>query len=238
MQRKLIIQIPAYNEKDDIEKVIKQIPNSIDGINDIEIIVVNDGSTDNTLDMVKKAGVEHVVNFDINKGLGEAFKAGISYALKMKADIIVNIDADAQYCEDEIVNIIQPIVNGRASVVIGNRQLKTIKGYPIAKLAAQYIGSWLVEMCFHMRIPDATSGFRAFNRESAILLRDTLCNTYTYTIESLGILSKNDMTVVFVPVNIRYPTRETRLIRNKLYYTANFMSTLLKQYVHNITVSH
>lgn len=228
MNRKLVIIIPAYNEKDDIEHVIKRLPKSITSIDTIEVVVVNDGSTDNTLDIVSQSGIQHIISFDSNKGLGEAFKAGLAYALKINADIIVNIDADAQYLESDIEKILDPVIHGKASMAIGDRQLRTITGYPYLKLVTQDIGNKLVNSFFRINATDATSGFRAFNRETASMLQNKLKNKYTYTIESLGILAKHQLPVLFVPIEIRYPTRETRLVKSKLYYASNFFMTLLK----------
>jgi len=228
MNKKLVILIPAYNEEDDIENVIRRIPRSIEGIHTIDIVVINDGSTDNTLDVVRQSGVQHIVNFRTNKGLGKAFKAGLAYALKIDADIIVNIDADAQYLETDIDKILEPILKGQSSMIIGDRQLRTIAGYPSLKLLTQNIGNIFVKLFFHINSLDVTSGFRAFNREAAVILQKKLQNRYTYTIESLSVMAKLQIPVSFVPIHIRYPTRKTRLIKNKAYYGYNFLMTLLR----------
>ncbi len=228
MGKKLVVQIPAYNEKDDIGRVIRRIPRSIDGIDAIEVVVIDDGSTDNTLEVVKQAGVKHVIRFEQNRGLGEAFKAGMAYALDLGADIIVNMDADAQYCEADIAALVEPLLTGQADASIGDRRLSKIEQYPRYKLAAQSAGNRLAGKYFRMHVPDATSGFRAFSRRSARLLQETLKNRYTYTIESLGILSRSGLSIVFVPVSIRYPTRPTRLIKSRAYYVFNFISTVFR----------
>lgn len=237
MTQKLVIQIPVYNEKENITEVISRIPTAIGGIKDVEIIVINDGSTDNTLEIVKKMGVKNIVNFNRNKGLGEAFRVGMSRALELDADIIVNIDGDAQYRESEIYNIVDPILKKTASVVIGDRQLRTVKGYPRYKLFSQYIANKLVSICFNIKTKDVTSGFRAFSREAAQILKDNLSNSYTYTLESVCVLSKRKVPVTYTPVNIRYPTRQSRLIRSKMYYTMNFIATHIRCFFQNKKVS-
>lgn len=230
MNKKLAIQIPAFNEENTIADVIIAIPRSIAGIQDIEIIVINDGSTDNTRKIAQEAGAKHVINFPRHYGLAKAHKTGLAHALKIEADIIVNLDADFQYRPDEIPKIIKPILDGKADMVIGDRQLKRIKNYPLYKFLSQSIGNFLATIVLHNKIKDATSGFRAYTKEAAGILVKNLQNNYTATLESICILAKKKMQICFIPINIQYPTRKSRLITSKAYYAMNFLSTLFKFY--------
>lgn len=226
--KKLVIQMPAYNEENVIARAINEIPKSIEGIEKLELIVINDGSIDNTAQVAKQAGIRHIIDFDKNFGLGKAFKKGILYALNLGADIIVQTDADLQYKGDQIKMIIKPILEKKADVVIGDRQLQKIKGYPLYKLISQSIGSFLTTLFFGQKIKDVTSGFRAFTSEAADHLIKNLQNGYTSSLESVCILAKKKMRICFVPIDIRYPTRKSKLISSKLYYVKNFFSTLLR----------
>ena len=230
MSKKVFIQIPAYNEEMSIADVLKELPRSIPGFDVvIEILVINDGSTDKTVDVVKhhERGV-HILNFAANQGLGVAFRAGLEFALSHGADVIINTDGDNQYSSEQIKDIAAPILSGRADVVIGNRRLLRVAKYPKHKLISQTLGNLFISMLFLFRVRDATSGFRAFSKEAAALLVSQLENKYTYTIESLCVLLKKKMQVVFVPISISYPTRTSRLIKSKIVYVKNFVTTALK----------
>ena len=226
MSKKLFIQIPVFNEEVSIGEVLLGIPKTISGFDSTAVTVINDGSTDNTLDVVRGHGVEHIVNLAINKGLGAAFRKGLNYALANGADVIVNLDGDNQYSAQDITKIVTPILENRADVVVGNRQLRLVPGYPLYKLISQSIGNFLVYAVFHAKIDDATSGFRALNKDAARILAEKLTNDYTYTLESLCVLLRQKMRVMFIPVNIKYPTRQSRLIKSKTYYCFNFLSIL------------
>jgi glycosyltransferase involved in cell wall biosynthesis len=226
--RKLIVQIPAYNEESDIICVIRNIPHRIEEIEEIEIVVINDGSTDSTVELVEKQGIAKIINHDMHRGLGSAFRTGISYSLERHADIIVNLDADCQYDTGEIYTILRPIFEKKAGIVIGDRQLIKVKGYPLYKLISQFIANALVQIGFKIIAKDVTSGFRAFSKESAYVLQKTLKNNYTYTLESICVLARRRIPIIFVPINIRFPTRSSRLIRSKLYYVANFLMTFIR----------
>jgi glycosyltransferase involved in cell wall biosynthesis len=195
--QKLVIQIPAYNEEDNIKKAINDIPNQINGIRNIEIIVINDGSIDSTLEIAKSTGIKH-----INIG----------------ADILVNYDADLQYKGSEISDLIKPILTKKADVVIGDRQIRNIKGYPLYKLFTQKFWSSLISVLLKIEVSDATSGFRAYNRESIELLSRHLQDPYTYSAEAIFILAKNKKRIMFVPITIRPAVRESRLITSKIFY--------------------
>jgi len=225
---KLTIIICAYNEEEHIYEAIKDIPHNIEGVKQVQVVVVNDGSQDSTAEVLKRAGVRHIINFEKRRGLGSAFRAGIAYALGIESDIIVNMDADCQYRGAEIRKIIAPILEGRARVVIGDRQLIKVPRYPLYKLISQHAANILISILFKMHVRDATSGFRAFSREVSCMLKEDLKNDYTYTIESIGILARRNIDIFFMPVNIRYPTRASRLISNKPYYVINLLKTILQ----------
>lgn len=231
--KKIVVIIPAYNEQDHILDVIKSVPSCIAGIKDIEVVIINDGSTDATLEIVKKAGIRHIINFNKNLGLGKVFRKGVSHALKIGAEIIVTIDADCQYSGDEIDKIARPILEQKAGMVVGNRRLLKIEFYPFYKLIAQLMANKLVEIAFDIRSKeiDVTSGFRAYSKDSAYILKETLKNNYTHTLESICILAKKKIPITFCPIKIRYPTRESRLIKSKVYYVVNFLATLIRCYL-------
>ncbi len=228
MKKRLAVIIPALNEEDLIAHAINDIPLRIRGIGRIDIIIVNDGSTDRTGDIVRKMGIKHIVEFNKNRGLGEAFKAGISYALGLGPDVIIQTDADMQYRGDEIERVIRPILEERADAVIGDRQLKKIKGYPLYKLISQLLGSFLAGVLLRKKVKDATSGFVALTRDAAGTLADNLQNSYSYTPEMLCVFAAKRLRFFFVPINIRYPTRKSRLITSKLFYAKDFFSTLFR----------
>jgi glycosyltransferase involved in cell wall biosynthesis len=230
LPKKLVIIIPAFNEEKTIGVVLENLPKHIEGVSSIETVVLDDGSNDKTLDVVKDRGIEHVVTLQGHKGLGIVFKEGLKYACKIEADIVVNIDADNQYRGNEISELIKPILDEKADMTIGNRKLFKISGYPIYKLISQSIGNFLVSKLVNSEIKDATSGFRALTRESAEFLVKNLKGNYTYTLESICIMRKAAKVISFVPININYPTRQSRLITNKFFYVRNFFSILLKYY--------
>jgi len=224
----IFIQIPVFNEANVITRVLNEIPQTMKGFDTLKILVINDGSTDNTVDIVRHKGQVHVLDFQENQGLGVAFRRGLAYGLAHGADVIVNTDGDNQYLAEQIEKIVAPILTSQADVVIGDRQLWTIAGYPRVKSVFQSLGNLFLSLLFIYPVRDATSGFRAFSKKAAELLAQRLENDYTYTIESLCLLLKEKMRVVFVPIDIRYPTRASRLIKNKVKYIYNFVTTALK----------
>ena len=228
--KKVVIIIPAFNEEKTIGIVLDGLSKDIEGVDSIEVVVLDDGSSDRTLEIAKNKGIKHAVSLNGHTGLGRVFREGLRYACKLEADIIVNIDADNQYKGDEISKLIKPILDGKTDMAIGNRQLSRIFRYPKYKLISQSIGNFLVSKLFNAKIEDATSGFRALTRESAELLAKNLICDYTYTLESICVIRKAGRTISFVPISINYPTRQSRLITNKLYYVRTFFSILLKYY--------
>ena len=165
---KLIIQIPCYNEAETLEIALNDLPKKIEGIDEIEYLIINDGSQDNTVEVARKWGVHHVVNFKQNKGLAKGFMAGLDGCLRNGADIIVNTDADNQYCGDDIKTLIQPILDGKADMVIGERPIDETEHFSYVKKKLQHFGSWVVRKASNTDIPDAPSGFRAFSRDAAM----------------------------------------------------------------------
>ena len=180
---KLIIQIPCYNEAETLEIALNDLPRHLDGIDEIEYLIINDGSKDNTVEVAKKWGVHHVVNFTQNKGLAKGFMAGLDECLRQGADIIVNTDADNQYCAEDIVTLIKPILDGKADYVVGARPIDDTEHFSLIKKKLQHLGSWAVRKASATDIPDAPSGFRALSREAA--MRINVVNDYTYTLETI-----------------------------------------------------
>ena len=187
---KLIIQIPCYNEAETLEIALNDLPKHIDGIDEIEYLIINDGSKDNTVEVAKNWGVNYVVNFKKNKGLAKGFMAGLDACLRNGADIIVNTDADNQYCGEDIEKIIRPILNGEADIVIGERPIDQTEHFSPLKKKLQHFGSWVVRKASNSDIPDAPSGFRAYSRDAAMRLNVT--NEYTYTLEGRTYQDGND----------------------------------------------
>ena len=178
---KLIIQIPCYNEAETLEIALNDLPKHIDGIDEIEYLIINDGSKDNTVEVAKNWGVNYVVNFKKNKGLAKGFMAGLDACLRNGADIIVNTDADNQYCGEDIEKIVRPILNGEADIVIGERPIDQTEHFSPLKKKLQHFGSWVVRKASNSDIPDAPSGFRAYSRDAAMRLNVT--NEYKFFIK-------------------------------------------------------
>lgn len=180
---KLIIQIPCYNEAETLEIALNALPKHIDGIDTIEYLIINDGSKDDTVEVAKNWGVHYVVNFRRNKGLAKGFMAGLDACLRNGADIIVNTDADNQYCGDDIEKLVRPILEGKTDIVIGERPIDQTEHFSPLKKKLQHFGSWVVRKASNSDIPDAPSGFRAYSREAAMRLN--VVNEYTYTLETI-----------------------------------------------------
>lgn len=180
---KLIIQIPCLNEAQTLEIALNDLPRQIEGIDSIEYLIINDGSSDNTVEVAKKWGVHYVVSFPRNRGLARGFMAGLDACLKNGADIIVNTDADNQYCGEDIARLVEPILRGEAEVVIGERPIDETAHFSPLKKKLQHLGSYVVRKASATDIPDAPSGFRAFSRDAA--MRINVVNDYTYTLETI-----------------------------------------------------
>lgn len=223
---KLIIQIPCYNEAETLEVALNDLPKQIDGIDEIEYLIIDDGCKDNTVEVAKNWGVHHVVSFAQNKGLAKGFMAGLDASLKNGADIIVNTDADNQYCADDIPKLIQPILDHKADIVIGERPIDETEHFSWIKKKLQHFGSWVVRKASHTNIPDAPSGFRAFSREAA--MRVNVINDYTYTLETIVQAGRNRMAITSVPVRTNPELRKSRLFHSMLGYVKKSMLTILR----------
>jgi len=226
---KLIVQIPCYNEEITLPHTIGDLPRRLPGVHEIEYLVVDDGSTDRTAEVARELGVHYVVRLRQNCGLAYAFLAGLDAALKAGADVIVNTDADNQYRGEDVGRLVQPILEGRADIVVGDRGVAVLEHFSPLKRLLQRCGSWVVERAAGIPIPDATSGFRAFTREAA--LRLTVLSGYTYTLETLIQAGARQMAVVYVPVRTNPQTRQSRLIRSIPSFLALSAFTIIRFYI-------
>jgi glycosyltransferase involved in cell wall biosynthesis len=225
---KLIIQIPCLNEEDQLPVTLADLPREVPGIDVVEWLVVDDGSTDRTIEVARAHGVDHIVKLTNNKGLASAFQAGIDAALKLGADVIVNTDADNQYAAGDIAALVAPIVAGEADMVIGDRHVAEIEHFSPTKKRLQHLGSWVVRQASGTDVPDATSGFRAYNREAALGL--TVVSTFTYTLESLIQAGKSLTAVDHVRVETNPKMRESRLFTSTAGYVRRNMVAIFRIY--------
>ncbi|MCQ2520830.1 MAG: glycosyltransferase family 2 protein [Lachnospiraceae bacterium] len=223
---KLIIQIPCYNEAETLEIALNDLPKHIDGIDEIEYLIINDGSTDKTVEVAVNWGVHHVVSFSRNKGLAKGFMAGLEACLSYGADIIVNTDADNQYCGEDIETIVRPIIEGKADIVIGERPIDQTEHFSWLKKKLQHFGSWVVRKASKTNIPDAPSGFRAFSREAAMHMN--VINEYTYTLETIVQAGRNKMAIMSVPIRTNPELRKSRLFHSMRSYVKKSMVTILR----------
>lgn len=221
---KLIIQIPCYNEAETLEVALNDLPKHIDGIDEIEYLIINDGSADNTVEVAKKWGVNYVVNFRNNKGLARGFMAGLDACLRNGADIIVNTDADNQYCGEDIEKLVRPILNGEAGMVIGERPIDQTEHFSPLKKKLQHLGSWVVRKASNTDVPDAPSGFRAYSRHTAMRLN--VINEYTYTLETIVQAGRQKMAVTSVPIRTNAELRPSRLFSSMFGYVKKSMLTI------------
>ena len=226
---KLIIQIPCYNEEETLTIALDHLPKKIEGIDEIEYLIINDGSRDNTVEVAKNWGVHHIVNFKQNKGLAKGFMAGIDGCLRNGADIIVNTDADDQYSGDDIEKIVRPIIEGKADIVIGARPIDETEHFSPLKKKLQHFGSWVVRKASKTDIPDAPSGFRAYSREAA--LRLNVVNEYTYTLEQIVQAGRNKMAIMWVPIHTNGELRPSRLFSSMFGYIKKSMLTIIRAYI-------
>lgn len=213
---KLIIQIPCYNEEDTLEITYRDLPRKIKGIDEIEYLIINDGSQDNTVQKARELGFHHIVSFKQNKGLAKGFMAGLDACLHLGADIIVNTDADNQYCGADIEKLVRPILEQKADIVIGERPIDQTEHFSWQKKKFQHLGSWVVRIASGTDIPDAPSGFRAYSRESA--LRINVMNEYTYTLETIIQAGHNKTAMLSVPIRTNPETRPSRLFSSMWKY--------------------
>ena len=225
---RLIIQIPCYNEAKTLPHVISTIPKEILNISNLELLIIDDGSTDNTVAVARQLGVHHIIRHPRNRGLAATFQTGLEACLRLGADIVVNTDGDNQYPGSEIPRLIEPILRGEADIVIGDRQTHQITHFSPLKRVLQGWGSWVVRQASNTSVPDATSGFRAFSREAA--LRLTILTRYTYTLETLIQAGKKGLIVAHIPIEVNDPLRESRLIKNTWSYIKHSAATILRIY--------
>ena len=226
---KLIIQIPCYNEENSLPITLKALPKQISGIDEIEILVIDDGSTDKTVEVAKANGVQHIVSMPHNCGLAKAFVAGINGALAQGADIIVNTDADKQYCADDIEKLIRPILNKEADIVIGTRPVSNISHFSLLKKTLQKLGSWVMRRVSSTQVEDAPSGFRAFSRAAALQIN--IFDNYTYTLETIIQARAKGLQLVCVPVNVNPDLRESKLVKNMFDYIRRSVFTMLRMFI-------
>jgi glycosyltransferase involved in cell wall biosynthesis len=225
---KLIIQIPCFNEAEQLPQTLADLPREVAGFDVVEWLVIDDGSTDRTVAVARELGVDHLVRLTNNKGLAAAFQAGIDTALKLGADVIVNTDADNQYHGADVVQLVQPILEGHADMVVGDREVDGIEHFSPLKKALQRLGSSVVRAASSTSLPDTTSGFRAYNREAAIQLM--VVSRFTYTLESIIQAGKQLVAVAHVPIRTNPKTRESRLFPSMGSYVRRNAISIFRVY--------
>src|SRR5437660_6670931 len=225
---KLIVQIPAFNEENTIAQTLREIPKKIDGFPVVETLVIDDGSSDKTVEAARKAGATHIVQLRNHRGLSAAFVAGIDAALRLGADVIVNTDADNQYAAADIVKLVAPIVKGSAEVVIGDRETSKSPHMSAFKKSLQRLGSWTVGKASGVTVADVTSGFRAFSREAAMQIN--VFNPFTYTLETIIQSGNRNLPVQTVTARTNPPTRPSRLYRGLGSYVRNSIATIFRSH--------
>lgn len=226
---KLIIQIPCFNEAETLEVALNDLPKHIEGIDEIEYLIINDGSKDNTVEVARKWGVHYVVDLKRNKGLAKGFMAGLDACLRNGADIIVNTDADNQYCADDIEKLVRPIMEGKTDIVIGERPVDDTEHWSPLKKKLQHLGSWVVRKASRSDIPDAPSGFRAYSREAAMRLN--VVNEYTYTLETIVQAGRSKIAMESVPIRTNAELRPSRLFNSMFGYVKKSMLTILRAFM-------
>jgi len=225
---KLIIQIPCFNEAATLPPTLRDLPRAIPGVDVIEYLIIDDGSRDDTAQVARANGVHHVVQFERNRGLAAAFRAGLEESLRQGADIIVNTDADNQYQADDIATIVKPIVEKRAELVVGDRGVGELPNFSYLKRRLQVFGSWVIGRAAELRTPDATSGFRAMSREAA--LKTIVLSDYSYTLESLIHAGSRKAAVESVRIGINPQTRPSRLMKSIPHYIRKSGVTIMRAY--------
>ena len=226
---KLIVQIPAYNEEKTLNVAINSIPKQIDGIDVIEILIIDDGSTDKTIDVAKTCGAHHVINNEKNLGLAKTFVKGIKKAVELGADIIVNTDADNQYNAENIKDLIKPILEKKADIVIGTRPISQISHFSPIKKLLQKLGSWVVRIVSSTNVEDAPSGFRAMNARAAKEIN--IYDNFTYTLEMIIQSKVKGLSIISVPIEVNEDLRPSRLFKNSFQYILRSMITITRMFI-------
>jgi glycosyltransferase involved in cell wall biosynthesis len=225
---KLIIQIPCFNEQDQLPLTLSRLPREVPGFDSVEWLIIDDGSTDRTREVAIEHGVDHIITLTNNKGLAAAFQAGLDAGLKLHADVIVNTDADNQYEGSDIPKLVAPILAGKADMVVGDRRTDTIEHFSAGKKMLQKLGSWVVRQASSTEVPDATSGFRAYNREAALQVQAV--SKFTYTLETIIQAGKLLVAVDHVPVRTNPKTRESRLFPSSWAYVRRNTLSIFRIY--------
>ena len=225
---KLIVQIPCFNESETLPEVLRRLPTTLAGVDEIETLVVDDGSTDGTIETARRLGVTHLVELGRNRGLGIAFRTGLDICLKLGADIIVNTDGDNQYVGSDVEVLIEPILQDKADLVVGARDIEAISYFSPAKKCLQRVGSWLVRTVACCPVEDTTSGFRAYNQEAA--LRTIVHTRFSYTLETVIQAGASHLRVTSVPIRVNPKLRESRLAGSTWYYLKKSAETILRIY--------
>ncbi|MBP8005727.1 MAG: glycosyltransferase family 2 protein [Acinetobacter sp.] len=226
---KLIIQIPCYNEAGTLAIALAALPRKVQGFDLVEWLIIDDGSTDDTVAVALANGVDHVVKHTSNQGLARGFMSGIGACLRLGADVIVNTDADNQYNADDIPDLVAPILEGRADLVVGARPIATIEHFSLVKKLLQKLGSWVVRVASKTNIPDAPSGFRAMSRDAAQRL--TVFSDYTYTLETIIQAGQKNMAITSVPIRVNGDLRPSRLVKSIPSYIQRSIVTIIRIYV-------
>ena len=226
---KLVIQIPCYNEEKSLPITLNDLPKHIDGIDEIEVLIIDDGSKDRTVEVAKELGVNNFVEMPHNSGLAKAFVAGINKALEIGADIVVNTDADNQYCAADIEKLIKPILAGEADIVIGSRPVSEIEHFSPLKKLLQKLGSGVMRLISSTKVEDAPSGFRAFSRNAAMQLN--VFDNYTYTLETIIQAKAKGLILKCVPIRVNPDLRKSKLVRNMFDYIKRSMFTMIRMFI-------
>lgn len=226
---KVFIQIPCLNEEDTLPLVFEKMPKALPGVDSVEWLIIDDGSTDKTIEVAKKLGVKHFVHHRRNMGLARSFRDGIDYALAHGADIVVNTDGDNQYPQDRIKDLIKPILEGKAEIVIGDRQTASIAHFSGFKKIMQRFGSWVVNVAAGTDLPDAASGFRAYSRNSLIKLN--IVTPFSYCMETIIQAGNKRLAIISVPIETNAKTRESRLFKNIWQHMAKSGQAILRSYI-------